>query len=602
MPAERKEEDMKKMKKFLALVLSMTMLMGMSATVFADEAPKAAPATISGVYVEDPMPTITAYQIIKYNNAGYYEEVLTGTITKVTEGGQTGDATVLRPSSKDVQNLYYNKLPDLKQITAGIKTFTPRKGADDKYDGTYTCGDLGLGTWMIVVAGSPNYLYNPAIISVSQTPDGVDYGRLNLQTETWADETGVYLKRDEPTLTKTAENTADRTDNTAATGVAGTQYDDILKFTITADIPAYTADRTNISYSITDTIKGLDYVVDKEHPVTVKVGENAQTAASVDETVRAMVESAITGATTVGEATADTPAIKKFVANTFGDQFLVAHSNQKLIIEYYARVTSRIMINVDRLNNKAELDYSNNSDTGSGSNHKETETKHYTFGIDTKVSGWKESASSNPTGEFVKINDKGEIQYTQTPGEVTKTQTEVEFLNGAVFELHIGSAKGPVFKDKSGQSSFTTDGTDGNKGRLEITGLDDGVDYYLVETKAPTGYTLNATAIKVRINATYTTDAKTGLKDILTGYEVVMGEGDGQQKITHYAYDVTTGETEFINTPDTASNPFGFKNTTLANLPSTGGIGTTIFTIGGCAIMILAAGLYFMSRRKSARS
>nr|WP_289072475.1 LPXTG cell wall anchor domain-containing protein [uncultured Blautia sp.] len=42
-------------------------------------------------------------------------------------------------------------------------------------------------------------------------------------------------------------------------------------------------------------------------------------------------------------------------------------------------------------------------------------------------------------------------------------------------------------------------------------------------------------------------------------------------------------------------------DTKLSSLPSTGGIGTTIFTIGGCLIMIVAAGLFFASRRKSAK-
>ena len=42
-------------------------------------------------------------------------------------------------------------------------------------------------------------------------------------------------------------------------------------------------------------------------------------------------------------------------------------------------------------------------------------------------------------------------------------------------------------------------------------------------------------------------------------------------------------------------------DTTLSALPSTGGIGTTIFTIGGCAIMIIAAALFFASRRKSVK-
>lgn len=42
-------------------------------------------------------------------------------------------------------------------------------------------------------------------------------------------------------------------------------------------------------------------------------------------------------------------------------------------------------------------------------------------------------------------------------------------------------------------------------------------------------------------------------------------------------------------------------DTKLSSLPSTGGIGTTIFTIGGCVIMIVAAGLFFASRRKESK-
>lgn len=606
-PAKRKERDMKKMKKFLAMLLALVMVMGMSVTTLAEEKnnePKvtAAPATISGVAIENPMPTITAYRIIKYNENGYYEEVIANTITK-KPSTQTGDKEVLAPSSEDVQELYYNHLNDLKKNTDFIKSFTAEEGVPDQdgnktYTGSYTCNDLGLGTWMIVVSGSGKYLYNPAIISVSQTPDGVDYGRLNLETDTWKGETGVYLKRDEPTITKTAEKVDDRTDATANTGVAGTQYNDILKFTITSDIPAYTSDRTNISYVITDTIKGLDYLVDETHEVSVKVGKDATEAKDVDNTILQKFVNAITNCTTEAVATETTPAIKKFVVNDLGDEFLTGHSNQKLIIEYYAQVTSKILVNVDRLNNKAELEYSHNGDTTSQTTKKDIETKHYTFGIDTTVTGWKDSASSHPTGEFIKVGDNGEIQYTETPGEVkAKEGEEVKFLDGAVFQLRIGNAtNGPLFTDKTGKNSFTTD-----EGRLQIVGLDDGVDYYLIETKAPTGYTLNTTAIKVRINATYSVDQKTGLRDVLTGYEVVIGEGDGQEKITHYGYDVTTGKTEFINTKDTPSNPFGFKNTTLLPLPSTGGIGTTIFTFGGCAIMIIAAGLYFAMRRKSAK-
>ena len=62
---------------------------------------------------------------------------------------------------------------------------------------------------------------------------------------------------------------------------------------------------------------------------------------------------------------------------------------------------------------------------------------------------------------------------------------------------------------------------------------------------------------------------------------------------------VTTITTEYkYNNFKVNKTNNNITNTKLAELPGTGGIGTTIFTIGGCVIMIAAAGLYFASRRK----
>ena len=55
------------------------------------------------------------------------------------------------------------------------------------------------------------------------------------------------------------------------------------------------------------------------------------------------------------------------------------------------------------------------------------------------------------------------------------------------------------------------------------------------------------------------------------------------------------------NTERNVSVTGSLTDTKLSSLPSTGGIGTTIFTIGGCVVMIAAAGLFFATRKKSAK-
>ena len=89
----------------------------------------------------------------------------------------------------------------------------------------------------------------------------------------------------------------------------------------------------------------------------------------------------------------------------------------------------------------------------------------------------------------------------------------------------------------------------------------------LVETIAKDGYSINNTKYSVEIIPEYNTDGT--LKD-----KTIKINGVADTKVE-------------------------VQNTKISALPSTGGIGTTIFTIGGCAIMIVAAGLFFATRRKT---
>lgn len=95
----------------------------------------------------------------------------------------------------------------------------------------------------------------------------------------------------------------------------------------------------------------------------------------------------------------------------------------------------------------------------------------------------------------------------------------------------------------------------GTDGTVTVKGLDQGT-YYFKETTAPKGYSVNENPedVTVSVNGTAT---------------------------------------------ETIKKELSMLDTKLAALPSTGGMGTTLFTIAGCVIMISAAGLFFATRKKA---
>lgn len=114
-----------------------------------------------------------------------------------------------------------------------------------------------------------------------------------------------------------------------------------------------------------------------------------------------------------------------------------------------------------------------------------------------------------------------------------------------------------------GQTLTTSNEKGTTYGTVTVKGLKVG-DYYFQEVVAPDGYSINTNDVSFKMIAT---------KEKNT--EVVNGV--------------------------VAENPDSIymEDSTLAQLPSTGGIGTTIFTIAGCLIMVTAAGLFFASRKRT---
>lgn len=164
-------------------------------------------------------------------------------------------------------------------------------------------------------------------------------------------------------------------------------------------------------------------------------------------------------------------------------------------------------------------------------------------------------------------------------------------LDGAEFKFYRmnGTAKEYLVLENGKVKTWTDDESAASvlvsdaKGEFSITGLDEGV-YYLVETKAPTGYNLLTDPVKVTIFAD-TNNGHDGTANALTGTQVLVG-------------DQTT-----TNLPKHTPNyPEGHEAIDIANqsgvvLPSTGGMGTKMFyMIGG--VLLVGASVLLVSRKR----
>lgn len=185
----------------------------------------------------------------------------------------------------------------------------------------------------------------------------------------------------------------------------------------------------------------------------------------------------------------------------------------------------------------------------------------------TEVDGITNTAGSHISG--VEVDSKPVNVYT---GTITLTKYDVEDelkkLAGAGFEVKkAGSSEALTFTGDNGVYTYDPTGSitevfTGNEGTLVLKGLDLGA-YNFKETTAPEGYHIANKEGGVDVNAT-----------------LALGEGMTEATAT------VTATAQLAN----------YK---LSALPSTGGIGTTIFTIAGCAIMIAAAGLFFATRKRA---
>lgn len=292
---------------------------------------------------------------------------------------------------------------------------------------------------------------------------------------------------------------------------------------------------------------------------------------------------------------------------------IAPNASDVITVEYVAKLNNTATIGLDGQVNGVKLDYSNNPNieynpkTGDEEENDKTKPEYpkdtkddketeetgstpwdgvivFTYGID--IDKVKEDTTTKLAGAKFAIYKEKQSTDASTDGGTTTEKVYLGIKDGKVVELDEIPTKDTVVGSANGVWVSDADNN------IEIRGLDAGT-YYIEELDAPSGYNALKEDIKFNISPTimserqnwiYSSDKSTA-KDALTNLSI------------GYA---SVSDTEFVDAGATAETGYGtvkIVNKKGSELPSTGGIGTKIFYLGG-GCMVAVAGIFLITKKR----
>ena len=346
-------------------------------------------------------------------------------------------------------------------------------------------------------------------------------------------------KSDVPEVQKKVKDINDSTDTTKTDWQDSADYDigDSIPFQLKATLADNVSSYTTYKVVFHDTLsKGLTYNNDAK----VHIDGTETNGFTVTATVNA------DGTTTLTVSCDDVKA-------------LGAGNSSVITVEYTAKLNENAVLGSAGNPNEVYLEYSNNPN--------------------------KSEEGNNETGE----TPKDVVIVFTYKTIINKVDSENKPLTGAAFKLE------KLIKGKDGAADtwttvkeFTVDETTTS---FTFSGLDDG-QYKLTETKTPAGYnTIDPIYFVIEATHDETADAPT-----LKTLNAYMTDANGNKQT-----EMKDGESVNIDL-GTVDLTAGSITTTVVNksgseLPSTGGIGTTIFYVLG-GVLVLAAVVLLVTKKR----
>lgn len=593
---------MKKMKKLASLLLALVMTLAMAMPVFATE--------VSGPENTKGSITITDSETVKVSNRTFnaYKVLDVQLLGADKDGNQQYVYTVpdalkswyaahfnVDASAKDFSALVAKAIGALD--AAGVQQFATDVLKAAKENGIEPVTATGeKDATSVIFADIPLGYY---VVEDATIPTGTEVVSA-LMLDTTDPNPSITIKADAPKIDKKIVE-----DDNTRTETSNASIGDIVNFELTSKVPDMTGYKKYV-FVVDDTMsKGLTF----NNDIVITLGGKTLTAGT-DYVVTVKPE-------TEPDKDADRTETKiEIVFQNFiqylgepvigADEKVTYPNNQagaEIVITYSATLNSAAVIGVAGNPNEVKLTYSNNPNKdfdGDPNNPKPEDkevlgvtpsekTKTYVTGIElTKVdpnlkalTGAKFNISGDKlnvvlVNKMVYEEDENGTWYRLKDGTYTETvpedSTEKQYENTSVKYSLVEKITKETKPEK-----FAAEGYVNSEGKLVFEGLAEGT-YTITELIAPDGY--NALDGDITVTITW-------------------GDPEDPESDCTWEFSAKHGEEELIEEANKNGNLAAFKVVNKAGslLPSTGGIGTTIFYVVG-TILVLGAGILLVTKRR----